>query len=74
MNPIAKALLAILRRVIIAAGSGVLAVLLTQGPVWLEDGVKADPQTAAWWPVIWAVIELVQKLVRENRDAKKAAK
>lgn len=59
--------LAIGRRVLIAAGSGMLAVLLTQWSTWLEQGVKADPDTAVWWPVIWAMIEAFQKFLRERK-------
>ena len=62
-------LYAILRRFGIAAGSGIFACFLAGWPEWLRGAIVVDKKTAIWWPLLWGLVELIQKAVREQKKA-----
>jgi len=66
MSPILVTIGALLRRIGLAAGSGLLAYVIENYMGWLEQGFLADPKTAVLWPIIWVTLEVIQKYLREQ--------
>lgn len=61
---------AVLRRFGTAAGTAVLAFVVNEWTHWLRDAMDGDPKSAAWIPIVWLVVEFVQKLIRERQKEK----
>lgn len=69
MTPILVALWAVVRRVAIVLGAGVLTYLGGAWPEALKKALESNADTVAWIPFVWAVIEFVQKWLRERKKA-----
>jgi len=67
MNPLVATVVALVRRIATLAGSAVVAFVIENLVGWTEQGFLADPSTAVIWPIVYVLIEAVQKYLRERR-------
>lgn len=65
-NPIWISVGAVVRRFALIAGAGLLAFALESWTGWIKTAFLADPATAVVWPVVYAILEFIQKLLRER--------
>lgn len=58
---------ALLRRIVLLAGSALITFAIENLMGWVQAGFLADPKTAAVWPVVYLLLEAIQKFWREYR-------
>lgn len=67
MSPLLKSVWQVVRRFGIAAGTGIIACIITGWPEWAKGALVADEKTAYLWPIIWGLVEFAQKYLRERK-------
>jgi len=67
MTPFATWLYAILRRIAVVAGSGILAYMAANWQGWVAQGTVGDEKAVTAWAVILLIIEAIQKGVRVSK-------
>lgn len=69
MNVILITLVALLRRCATLAGSALLTFVFENWVGWVHGAFLENPSTVALWPVIYLIIEAIQKAWRTARAA-----
>jgi hypothetical protein len=62
-----RVIYAILRRLAMAAISGILASAIATAPEIVRKQIEIDSHTALLWAIMWLVFEAAQKAIREYR-------
>ena len=73
MNVILVTVWALVRRIATLAGSALLAFVIQGWLGWVHGAFLSNPKTAALWPVVYLIIEAVQKTLRTTNQVKVAA-
>ena len=67
MNAFKKAAYAVLRRFIVIAATALLAYAANEATGWLKAAGEGHPEAAGWLPMVYFLIEFVQKYIRERK-------
>ena len=73
MNVVLTTVWALVRRILTAAGSALLTFVIQGWFGWVHGAFLSNPKTAAVWPLVYLIIEAVQKTLRTANAVKVAA-
>jgi hypothetical protein len=73
MNVVLTTVWALIRRILTAAGSALLTFVIQGWLGWVHGAFLSNPKTAAIWPVVYLLIEGIQKSLRTANQVKVAA-